>query len=223
MPQRWSGMGFSVDLSRYPGAPDDPRPSGMWVLVHTPGGVVDRATVIFDDGGLPYVVALELTPAGTRDVRVAARGDSDVVDPEDFRGPILGRAVSDLAAIGQALLKASEARMDEGLSWADVPPSVTVAGGSGGDALLHLLGLIEKRQERSAASVNLRQRVVDSYRLALAGDLGSEAKRAPRHAVAKIVFKSPAHVGRLLVEARMLGLLDGTTPGRKNRPDEETS
>ncbi len=189
-------------------------PAALWVAVGRDG----LTLLVVDDYALPYVLHIEVVAGGTRNVRITARQGGPLLTADDLRGLPLTTPMADLAALGDVFLQALNDHLATGAPL-DVGSAMVVVDGGPSDALLHLVGQLQKRRDRDGQTDDLRQQVVDIYLRAISGELGDEAKRAPRKAVSKMVFKSEAHVGRLLVEARREGRLEKTKPGRKNRLD----
>jgi hypothetical protein len=202
---------WGFDLTPRLAASTSRPPAVLWVAV---GRRMGLTTLVLDDYSSRGVLRMDVYRDGVRDVRVVAREDGQLMGADDLRALSLGATLADLAVLGDLVLEELQAHLDSGGELDDW--RVVSIEGSASDALTHLLGLLERRR----GSVDLRLRVVELYRRAVRGDLGEPAKRAPRKAVARQVGYSDAYVGRLLVEARELGLLEKTTPGRKNAPEE---
>lgn len=196
-------------------------PAVLWVAV---GARMGLTTIVLDDHASEAVVRLDLYGEGIDQVRVTARGDGRLMSAADLRAVPPMVALADLAQLGDVILASLSVLLDNkdsAASLGDMVGEVMTVNGSAENALLHLVGLLQRKRAQGAEGAELRRQVAENYRMAIDGKLGAEAQRAPRKAVARMVFKSEAYVGRLLVEARDMGLLEQTTPGRKNQPSTE--
>lgn len=208
---------FGWDLSSQLRTDAAAQPAALWVAV----GRLALTTLVVDDYAMPYVLRLDLRSGGVEDVRVTARL-GQLLSGHDLKALPLTSTMSDLAFLGDVFLEHVQEVID------GEPPCVIQTGtvrefsGPPAEALFDLIALLQKRRARHGQAEELRARVVELYRQAVAGELGEAAARAPRKAVSRLVFKSEAHVGRLLVEARREGRLEKTTPGRKNQATDST-
>jgi hypothetical protein len=205
---------FGFDLTTEIGGTTG-APAALWVACNPVGAT----KLVLEDLALPYILWAEIVRGGIVDVRVAPRSEERPLTGDDLRTLPVTSSLADLAQLGETFLDLWLDSLERGEPLATAVHALAFEGRPH-DALLHLIAKLHKQRLRDDHALDLRQEVVRHYRQAIAGELGEEAKRAPRVAVGKLVHKSPAHVGRLLVEARNMGLLEKTSAGRKNRPTE---
>ncbi len=163
-----------------------------------------------DDPHYPFVLHLDLNAEGLQELRIVARDDR-ALGRKDVRALPLPLA-ADLLRLGVDLNLAVQSCVEQGVPLDNVSQSVAPSADLQ-TALLQVLDSLYKRQPKTrGSSDDLRRRVVSEYKRAVV-----DGERAPRKAVSRRLGYSAQYVGQLLVEARRLGELESTAPGRKNR------
>ncbi len=164
-----------------------------------------------DDPNYPFLLYLDLSSEGLRELRVSAQENRTLGRVDVQAIPL--RLVADLVRLGVDLNLAVQSCMEQGVSLEGtqaVPLSDDAQ-----SVLRQVLQCLYDRQPKARGGSerdDLRRRVVTEYKQAVV-----DGERAPRKAVSRRLGYSSQYIGQLLVEARRLGELESTVPGRKNR------
>lgn len=164
-----------------------------------------------DDPHYPFLLYLDLSNEGLRELRVSARENRTLGRVDVQAIPI--RLVADLVRLGVDLNLAVQSCVEQGVSLEDTQP--VALSDDAQSVLLQVLQCLYDRQPKARGGSerdDLRRRVVSEYKRAVVDD-----ERAPRKVVSRRLGYSSQYIGQLLVEARRLGELESTVPGRKNR------